>query len=300
MGNQTKERFLSELTDRYGSMRKVSTSQSLFDLIGGKARIYVRYSKKHGRKQAFYGLRQIDLKRLEGHAALLCFLWEGQKDPLLIPFSEYEEVFRSAEPAADGQYKVQVYEQNDMTELYIAKAGRFNVESYFGWSQLETLIDASQQTIPILSHAQVQTLLGAIGAAKGYRIWLPLSDRRNVDLSLAKNLPLSSTLPLQLRSINKIIEGIDVIWIHQATGAPKAFFEVEHSTPIYSALLRFNDVHILAPQLKAGFSVVSNDSRRSLFVRQLNRPTFQASTLTTVCNFLEYRNVFLWHNKLVS
>jgi hypothetical protein len=35
-----------------------------------------------------------------------------------------------------------------------------------------------------------------------------------------------------------------------------------------------------------------NDHRRSIFVRQLSRPTFNASGLAEVCTFLEYGNVF--------
>jgi hypothetical protein len=100
-----------------------------------------------------------------------------------------------------------------------------------------------------------------------------------------------------MMQVRQIAEEIDVIWAERG-GMPKAFFEVEHSTPIYSALLRFNDVHLLQPRLNARFSIVSNEDRRSLFVRQLNRPTFVASGLKETCNFLEYRNVYLWYRRL--
>ena len=105
-------------------------SQSLYEMGNGACRIYVRYSKIHGSNSTFYGLRQEDLRLLEGHAAVICFLWEGQCEPLLVPFVDYEDVFRSLSPAGDGQYKVQVYIQGDATELYIAGAGRFNVEAH--------------------------------------------------------------------------------------------------------------------------------------------------------------------------
>ncbi len=47
-------------------------------------------------------------------------------------------------------------------------------------------------------------------------------------------------------------------------------------------------------------SVALNDYRHSIFLRQLNRPTFEISGLKNVCNFLEYRDVFLWHNRFES
>jgi hypothetical protein len=75
-------------------------------------------------------------------------------------------------------------------------------------------------------------------------------------------------------------------------------FEVEHSTPIYSGLLRFNDIFLVSPRLGARFTVVSNDERRSLFTRQLNRPTFKLSKLDEHCTFLDYASVYSWHQGL--
>ncbi len=67
MSNKTKELFLKELSNRYGNMHKLEDSQSLYDLGDGAGRIYIRYSKVHVRNQTFYGLREKDLRRLEGH-----------------------------------------------------------------------------------------------------------------------------------------------------------------------------------------------------------------------------------------
>jgi hypothetical protein len=174
MAGRVKASFLSQLTARYGNLKKLERSQSLYEIGAGAARVYIRYSKVHEGSRTFYGLREDDLQALEGHPSVLCFLWDGQAEPLLVPFSQYEEVFRSTSPAADGQYKAQLYLQDDGVELYIAKAGRFNVEGHFGWAELDSLIDAANlSVVPDLSHSQMQTLLGAIGVAKGYDVWVP-------------------------------------------------------------------------------------------------------------------------------
>ena len=57
MPNQVKMSFLNELEERYGKLKKLPNSLSLFDVAEGSSRIYVRYSKVHGRNQSFYGLR---------------------------------------------------------------------------------------------------------------------------------------------------------------------------------------------------------------------------------------------------
>ena len=299
MANETKVAFLEELTERYGKLHKLGTSLSLYELGIGAARIYIRYSKVHRKGITFYGLRKEDLQQLEGHSSVICFIWKGQIEPLFVPYPEYEDVFHSISPASDGQYKVQVFIQDEGVDLYIANAGRFKAESYFGWQQLNSLIEASKLTnLPELSHSHVQTLLGSIGAIKGYDIWIPQHDRGKLDWSITNQFECAVSIPDQLKSIEKVLSEIDVIWIKHGAGKLRALFEVEHSTPIYSGLLRLNDVHLAVPNVNVTYNIVSNDERRSLFVNQLNRPTFRASSLSKNCTFMEYLNVFAWHKRI--
>lgn len=299
MANGTKTDFLAALSKRYGSIRKLEKSLSLYEVGEGAARVYIRYSKVHSRNQAFYGLRQEDLQRLEGYPSVVCFLWDGQAEPLLVPFSEYEDVFQSTSPAGDGQYKAMVYPKDDGTELYITGAGRFNVEAHFGWEQLDALIDSVKLgPVPEHSHAQIQTLLGAIGAVKGYDVWIPPNDRARLEWSLTDRFECRDVLPYGFEPVADTLQEVDVIWIERGSSKLRALFEVEHSTPIYSGLLRFNDIHLVAPSLHPRFSIVANDARRVLFVRQINRPTFRLSGLAELCTFFEYANVVGWHNRV--
>ena len=301
MANLEKPKLLAELKARYGSLRKLDASQSLFELGDGAMRLYLRYSKLHKRNDAFYGLRKEDLQKLEGMPAVICFLWDGQAEPLFVPVSEYEEVFRTCSPAQDGQYKVMVYPEKDGTEIYIPKAGRFNAESYYGYQVLDDLIDdARLKNIPDFSHSQMQTLIGAVGTIKGYDVWIPLKDRSTLDWSLTKTFKCRSNIPSSFESIRGVLQEVDVIWIQPGSSDLKALFEVEHSTPIYSGLLRFNDVHLIAPKVISRFTIVSNEVRRALFSRQINRPTFRTSGLNEICTFLEYTNVYGWFNRVTG
>ena len=157
MCNERKGVFLEELRAHYGALKKLEKTQSLYDIGDGACRVYIRYSKIHGRTSTFYGLRREDLQ---------------------------------------------------------------------------------------------------------------------------------------------LLEEIDVIWLEHGVGRLHALFEVEHSTPVYSGLLRFNDILLASPGLAARFTVVSNDQRRSLFTRQLNRPTFRMSKLDEHCTFMEYASVYNWHRRL--
>ncbi len=296
MRDGAKPAFMQELDRRYGPLRKIEGSQSLFSLPDDSARIYVRYSKVHGGDRTFYGLRHEDLLQLEGHPSVICFLWDGQSEPLIIPYAEYEDVFRTTETARDGQYKVQVFLDGNETELYIAQAGRFNVEGNLGWDKLQALIgDARGRSVPDLSHSQVQTLLGAIGVAKGHDVWIPLPDRSRLDWSLSEPFGFREEFPCGFGAIEGIVQGVDVIWVRRGSSRPHAFFEVEHSTPIYSGLLRFNDIHLVSRQTSVRYTIVANEVRRDVFAKQLNRPTFRQSGLAETCSFLDYSNVYQWY-----
>ena len=257
--------------------------------------MYVRYSRVHGEGSTFYGLREEDLREIEGRTAFVALLWDGQVEPLLLPLAEFGELFHDAEPATDGQVKAQVYIHEDQpSELYIARAGRHNVEAYFGWeSLLSALADARGET-PELDHPQVQTLLGAIGNARGLDVWVPPSDRSKMDWRLVPEFPFRAALPPGLDSM---LHEIDVVWMARGSSDPVSLYEVEHSTPIYSGLLRFNDVRLSMAE-PPKFTVVADDTRRSLFARQLRRPTFQASGLDRLCGFMTNAEVFRWHQRV--
>jgi len=203
--------------------------------------------------------------------------------------------------AEDGQLKAMVFPNQDACEFYLASVGRFNVEGYIGWEELESAIDASKRTQPTqLSHSQIQSMLESLGAEKGYDVWLPANDRKRLDWSITKQFKPHKVLPFSFRLVERVMEEIDVIWLERGSGEPTALFEVEHSTPIYSGLLRFNDVHLVAPNLKPRFNIVAHESRRAEFVRLLNRPTFQTSGLREICSFLEYGHLASWHSRALN
>jgi hypothetical protein len=298
MANPAKAEVLAILRQRYGDVRKLKGSESLFSVGGGAALVYFRYSKVHPRGRTFFGLREADLRRLEGQNSYICFLLDSPTPPVFVPYAGFEEVFRGAEPARDGQYKAQLITKPSALELYVARRGRFNVEGYVGYETLQigTGTDAPGQA-KNLSHSQVQTLLASIGHLKGYQVHVPDNDANRLDWSLAERFPLRSDLPTGFERIRETLSEIDVVWAGPGRATVEGLFEVEHSTPIYSGLLRFNDV-LLTNSRVSRFSVVSNGERRDSFSRQLFRPTFRKSGLSELCSFLEYENVLSWHQRI--
>jgi hypothetical protein len=299
MPNVHKAGLLESLRQRFGELHKIKGSQSLFTVGDDAARLYLRYSKVHPGGRTFFGLREVDLRQLEGHNAFLCFLLDDGSPPIFIPYADFEEVFRNAETASDGQYKAQLISGGQARELYIARQGRFNVEGYVGFDSLAKSLDASRlREVRDLTHSQVQTLLVGIGHRKGYGICVPQYDVGKLDWSMTDKVALSQDIPAGFSEVRHILSEIDVLWVAHGRGGITGLFEVEHSTPIYSGLLRFNDVLLTDPKLSR-FSIVSNDARREVFARQLFRPTFKKSGLSELTSFLDYANVFEWHSRVV-
>ncbi len=300
MPSNPKERIIDLIRRHFGEVSKLSGGNSLFTVGNDAARIYFRYSKVHENGRTFFGLRQVDLRGLEAHNSYICFLTDGDSPPVFLPFADFEELFRQAQPATDGQYKVQLASRRGTLELYIPRQGHFNVEGYVGLDGLQGSLEAGKlREARVFSHGQVQTLLAEIGQLKGYDVFVPASDAGKIQWSRPGGFRIRRNVPVEIKDIGPLLAEIDVVWIAPAGNAIKGVFEVEHTTTIYSALLRFNDVLLTDPTV-GRFSVVSEEGRRSLFARQLFRPTFMRSGLSEVTSFLEYSNVFNWHSRLLK
>ncbi len=300
MPNLHKIGILESLRSRFGALHKLTGSESLYAVGEDAARVYIRYSRVHPNGRTFFGLREVDLRQLEGHNGFLCFLLNDGSAPLFIPYGDFEEIFQSARTASDGQYKVQLHSGSNGLELYVARQGRFNVEGYVGMEPVARSLNASLlRESQNLTHAQVQTLLAGIGNLKKYSVYVPEHDAGGLDWTLTERFPLRNSVPSGFEQIRGILSEVDVIWVARGGEAIEGLFEVEHSTTVYSGLLRFNDILLTDPKVSR-FSIVSNETRRALFSRQLFRPTFRKSGLAELTSFLEYSNVLDWHMRMAE
>jgi len=74
MNSNPKETILRTIRDQFGEVSKLEGGNSLFSVGNDAARVYFRYSKTHENGQTFFGLRQVDLRKLEAHNSFICFL----------------------------------------------------------------------------------------------------------------------------------------------------------------------------------------------------------------------------------
>src|SRR4051794_32274970 len=87
----------------------------------------------------------------------------------------------------------------------------------------------------------------------------------------------------------KTIENIDVIWLDRRSIAHA--FEIEHTTAIYSGLLRMADLLALQPRIQISLHIVAPVSRRDRVRREILRPVFsvlEGGAMAKRRSFLSY------------
>jgi hypothetical protein len=138
---------------------------------------------------------------------------------------------------------------------------------------------------------KVQSLIARIGFQMGMSIWIPRSDRERVlrewkdpDAHILDRLPLNyddTTL--------RTIEQIDVLWLRNRSIVRA--FEVEHTTSIYSGILRMADLLALQPNMDINLHIVAPVAKREKVFQEIRRPVFSLldrGPLAESCTYLSY------------
>ncbi|MBC8538788.1 EVE domain-containing protein [Christensenellaceae bacterium NSJ-63] len=138
---------------------------------------------------------------------------------------------------------------------------------------------------------RIQALLAMIGERMRFDIWLPKADRQRVleiwkpaEQSLLEQLPMNYN-----EATLSTIENIDVLWIHRRS--IKRAFEVEHTTSIYSGILRMADLMALQPDLNIKAHIVAPAERKAKVLMEISRPVFaflENGPLAESCTYLSY------------
>lgn len=141
----------------------------------------------------------------------------------------------------------------------------------------------------------VQAMLADIGSKMGFKVWIPRGDRSKVrdQMYEAGRSSLLDDLPLNYeKNTLDTIEAIDVLWLRGR--AIVRAFEVEHTTAIYSGLLRMADLLALQPNMDIRLHIVAPDERKEKVFREVRRPVFtmwDRKPLMETCTFLSYDRV---------
>lgn len=142
---------------------------------------------------------------------------------------------------------------------------------------------------------QVQASVAEIGAKMNFQVWIPRSDRARVLEQVPATLheAFLEKLPLNYEENTlRTIEQIDVLWL-KGRSMVRAF-EIEHTTAVYSGLLRMADLLALQPNMDIRLNIVAPIEKRDKVLGEIMRPVFSLldrRPLRDQCSFLSYESI---------
>lgn len=127
-------------------------------------------------------------------------------------------------------------------------------------------------------HSEVQSWLRDLGQALGYRVWIAANDRGRLYNGRPLGEGCLDALPAVIATAPgaEMVRLIDVLWLRADADRVAAAFEVEHSTSIYSGIVRMLDLALghADPHAEGGLFLVAPDKREAEVRAQLARPAF--------------------------
>ena len=125
------------------------------------------------------------------------------------------------------------------------------------------------------THTQIQGWLRDMGMSLGFDVWIASNDRGREHADGFLGDGCLQQWPGGNGQGLDSVRLIDVVWLERGSAQVAAAFEVEHSTSIYSGIVRMLDL-ALGTQVGAASTLflVAPDNRRDEVARQLKRPAF--------------------------
>lgn len=137
-------------------------------------------------------------------------------------------------------------------------------------------------------HRKMQWLLLKLGRQAGEKVWSPRNDQSRITAEYNFR-DFEDTFAAGLDAQVKYVENIDVVWKEEFR--IDAAFEIENSTSIYSGLLRFADLTMVAPNTIYPMFIVAPAQRRNRVKEQLSRPSFRHLGISDKVRYLPYEKV---------
>jgi len=155
---------------------------------------------------------------------------------------------------------------------------------------LSAHIDERIERLPT-EHDEMQWRLIRLGQLAKCDVWVPRNDQPK---QYEGNKFRDFVLPEfhQTLDVPRSIENIDVVWKFGPYSI-KSAFEIEHSTSVYSGILRLSDLRAEAPNSNYPLFIVASEDRKRKVFDELRRPTFSGPCLrlNEVIRFLGYEKV---------
>lgn len=149
-------------------------------------------------------------------------------------------------------------------------------------------IDEILDNQKLSEHLIIQWKLIRLGLKSGSKVWIPRKDQTKITKEYHFS-DFEKEFTAGLDTPAKYVENIDVVWKEEFR--IDAAFEVENTTSIYSGLLRFSDLKIIAPNSNYPLFIVAPVSKRNRLIEQIKRPTFRKIEFEKKVRYLPFETI---------
>ena len=232
------------------------------------------------------------------------WIWDNRESSLVFTIDDYtefelsrEEVWellgyksshrqqKSLVKVSEGATSNLLRNYNSLEEAYQAFR---NGGSETSATEQEIDGDSSEEEDEARLHTEIQWYLIRLGIEHDYRVYVAKNDQnRRFDGHRFGDKCVDS---LNLSGFSKatmdIIEYIDVVWMDGDYIVK--MFEIESTTSIYSGILRMSDFVVKVPNLAVDMCIVAPTEDKDRVRKQMNRPTFQKTLLSSSHCSLQY------------
>jgi len=192
-------------------------------------------------------------------------------------YSKYDDLYSILQRIKLGE---QLYEKENLSPYPEYEEEKLYVKE----EDIREKIDDKE----ISEHVRMQWKILRLGLKAGSKVWIPKSDRSKITKEYDfKDFEEEFTSGIDVPA--KYVDNIDVVWKEEFR--IDAAFEVENTTSIYSGLLRFSDLKIVAPNSNYPLFVVAPLSKRNRLTEQIKRPTFKKLEFDKKVRYLSFEAV---------
>ncbi len=224
-----------------------------------------------------------------------------------LPFSEFNRLFgykenyklRGFTSVSDDRLKEFYGKYDDLYSILqrIKQGKTYEQKSKLEIPQMREEVGAELQSEDVeeilkngelSEHVKVQWQLALLGLKTGARVWVPRNDQQKIKSEYKFN-GFEQSFSAGIDMPAKYVENIDVVWKEEFR--IDAAFEIEHTTAIYSGLLRFADLKIIAPNHPFPLFIVAPLEKKNRVFDQVKRPAFKKLGLDKEVHYLSYETI---------
>jgi len=195
-------------------------------------------------------------------------------------YSKYDDLYSILQRIKQGKtYKT--YEEKTEAEI-------LQVREKVGIELQSEDVEEILKNGELSEHVKVQWKLILLGLKTGSRVWVPRNDQQKIQTEYNFN-EFEPSFSAGIDMPAKYVENIDVVWKEEFR--IDAAFEIEHTTAIYSGLLRFADLKIIAPNHPFPLFIVAPLLKKNRVFEQIRRPAFKRLGLDKEVRYISYETI---------